>query len=249
MLNPWVMFLVGLVLGWLLTWLLQRRLDDSLTAQVAQLQRELSEANRRLGEVASAPIVETAVQTERASAAAVIAAVEKAEQLAPPSEPAYVTPEGPGVVEAAAEQVREAAAEVREAAVETWNEASETATEAWDTAVEAITEQPVVEEARETVTDAVDETVASIVEQPAVQEVIEAVSQTERAAEEWVGADDLTIIRGIGPKFAETLHAAGITTFAALAKLTPEELEQIIKPAAWQKVDFAEWIAQASERA
>lgn len=224
MLNPWVMFLVGLVLGWLLTWLLQRRLDDSLTAQVSQLQRELSEANQRLGAAtsapASAPMAETSVQAERAVA---LTAIEEAEQLAPPSEPAHTAPEDSDVVEAVAET--------------------------WDTAGEAVTEQPAVEEAHEAASKTVDEVVASIFELPPVQEIIETVSQAEPAGEEPAGADDLTIIKGIGPKFAETLNAAGITTFAGLAKLSPEELEQIIKPAAWQKVEFAEWIAQASEQA
>ena len=33
----WVMFLTGLILGWLLAWILQKRMDDSLVGQVSDL--------------------------------------------------------------------------------------------------------------------------------------------------------------------------------------------------------------------
>ena len=59
------------------------------------------------------------------------------------------------------------------------------------------------------------------------------------------GKDDLTLIRGIGPKFANLLAAAGITTFAALAAATPEQLQEAINPPTWQKPDYAGWIAEA----
>ncbi len=216
MLNPWIMFIVGLVLGWLLSWLLQRRLDDSLTGQVEQLQRELAECNRRLGETASAPAVEEGAPIERAApsvAVAAAAAVEEEEQLAPAPEAAYVPPEEEPAVE---EPVTE------------------------ELAVELVAE-PVVEEAEEAVMEAPAEE-----EAPAAAEKPEEPAAVEGAA---AAEDDLTAIKGIGPKFAETLQAAGITTFAALAQLTPEELEQIVQPAGWQKVDFAEWIAQATELA
>lgn len=44
-----------------------------------------------------------------------------------------------------------------------------------------------------------------------------------------VTADDLTLIEGIGPKSAEALKSAGVTTFAQVAKMSPEELEKIVK--------------------
>ena len=59
-------------------------------------------------------------------------------------------------------------------------------------------------------------------------------------------ADDLTRISGIGPKYAETLAAAGITTFRRLAASEPAALAAIISAPAWRKVDFASWIAQAA---
>jgi len=59
-------------------------------------------------------------------------------------------------------------------------------------------------------------------------------------------ADDLTKVRGIGPKFAATLSAAGITTYEQLAAATPDELRDIIKPSAMQKLNFESWSSQSA---
>ena len=42
------------------------------------------------------------------------------------------------------------------------------------------------------------------------------------------GKDDLKVIKGIGPAIEKKLNDAGILTFAALARLTAEELENIL---------------------
>lgn len=55
-------------------------------------------------------------------------------------------------------------------------------------------------------------------------------------------ADDLTVIKGIGPKKAEQLQAAGIRTFAALARISPQELAEI---GSVSEETAAEWIAEA----
>ena len=39
--------------------------------------------------------------------------------------------------------------------------------------------------------------------------------------------DDLTLIKGIGPKFAEALEAIGFTRFEQLAHLSPTEVERL----------------------
>jgi predicted flap endonuclease-1-like 5' DNA nuclease len=39
--------------------------------------------------------------------------------------------------------------------------------------------------------------------------------------------DDLCLIKGIGPKFADALHGAGFTRFEQLAQLTPTEVERL----------------------
>lgn len=57
-------------------------------------------------------------------------------------------------------------------------------------------------------------------------------------------ADDLTEIKGIGPKFAEQLSALGIDSFAALAAADPGTLsEQLDGPAAVEA-----WIDEARQR-
>ena len=64
----------------------------------------------------------------------------------------------------------------------------------------------------------------------------------EDAAEEVM--DDLTAIKGIGLKKAELLQEAGITSFAGLAKLTPEELMAIANV---NEATAENWIAAAKD--
>lgn len=74
---------------------------------------------------------------------------------------------------------------------------------------------------------------------------IEVPAEEAIAAEGPAQADDLTLIWGIGPRFAEQLAAAGITTFAGLAQMDEARLAEIIAAPAWRKVNYGEWIAQA----
>ena len=46
-----------------------------------------------------------------------------------------------------------------------------------------------------------------------------------------IGADDLTVVEGIGPKISDLLIAAGITTFAQLASAEISKIEEILKAA------------------
>jgi hypothetical protein len=39
-----------------------------------------------------------------------------------------------------------------------------------------------------------------------------------------------------------------VSTFKALAKLKPAQLQKIVNPAKWQTLDFESWIEQARER-
>lgn len=59
------------------------------------------------------------------------------------------------------------------------------------------------------------------------------------------GRDDLTRIRGIGPKYAALLAENGIQSFDELAAADPEQLRAIIKPGPMQQINFASWSAQA----
>lgn len=58
--------------------------------------------------------------------------------------------------------------------------------------------------------------------------------------------DDLTKISGIGPTYAGRLYTAGITTYAALAQLTPAQIKAIVAPGRTGNfIDAESWIAQA----
>ncbi|MCA9885029.1 MAG: DUF4332 domain-containing protein [Anaerolineae bacterium] len=48
--------------------------------------------------------------------------------------------------------------------------------------------------------------------------------------------DDLTMIEGIGPKSAQALYDSGVTTFAQVAQMSPEELHRIVKVEANVKI-------------
>lgn len=67
----------------------------------------------------------------------------------------------------------------------------------------------------------------------------------KKAAPKAAGKDDLKKVEGIGPKIAETLAAAGIDTFAALAKATPEKISEIIADVRGSHVTDT-WPAQAA---
>ena len=71
---------------------------------------------------------------------------------------------------------------------------------------------------------------------------------TTKAKKETQEADDLTKIEGIGPKVAEVLAAAGIDTFAKLAKKSPEELKELLTNAEgnFNAQDPTTWAEQAT---
>jgi large subunit ribosomal protein L17 len=59
--------------------------------------------------------------------------------------------------------------------------------------------------------------------------------------------DDLTKIEGIGPKAAEVLHEAGITTFVKLAKSKAEDIKEILEKSGghFNALDPATWPEQS----
>ena len=61
--------------------------------------------------------------------------------------------------------------------------------------------------------------------------------------------DDLQQIKGIGKVYAARLNAAGIHTFADVARQSPERLAEIVALKAWQAADPINWINQADELA
>ncbi len=61
-----------------------------------------------------------------------------------------------------------------------------------------------------------------------------------------VEPDNLEQIAGIGPVYANKLRAAGVVTFADLARLRADRLTDIIQPNRWQLIEPDRWITEAA---
>ncbi|GAB3962543.1 hypothetical protein GCM10028805_63890 [Spirosoma harenae] len=81
-----------------------------------------------------------------------------------------------------------------------------------------------------------------------VEEATPAVEAEEAPAASAEGSDDLTKIEGIGPKIAELLNNAGITTFAQLADAQDETVQQVLVDAGprFNVHDATTWNEQAA---
>jgi large subunit ribosomal protein L20 len=75
-----------------------------------------------------------------------------------------------------------------------------------------------------------------------------AAPKAPKAAKAAAGADDLEKIEGIGPKVAELLHAAGITTFGGLAGTPVAKLKEILHAAGsrYAMMDPGTWPEQSA---
>jgi large subunit ribosomal protein L27 len=76
---------------------------------------------------------------------------------------------------------------------------------------------------------------------PVVEEVKEEAPKTATKG------DDLKKLEGVGPKLAEILNEAGITTYAGLAGTSVEKMKEILEAAGsrYASKDPAPWIAEA----
>ena len=114
--------------------------------------------------------------------------------------------------------------------------------------------QPIaeLEEAMENAVKAAQE---EVVEAPkAAKKEAKETKKAEQKAEvpkaDTASADDLTALAGVGPKMADKMNAAGITSFAQLAAMTEESIAaleaekgKITTPANWAK-----WTAEAKTK-
>ena len=90
--------------------------------------------------------------------------------------------------------------------------------------------------------EAASTTITDLEKQLAIYRV-ESKTEEDRAEDR----DNLEHIDGISQVYAQQLADADILTFAQLASVSPDELNDIVQPAAWQQVNFDDWIAQATE--
>ena len=56
---------------------------------------------------------------------------------------------------------------------------------------------------------------------------------------------NLTLIKGIGPRYQQVLVEASVSTLEDLAAAEPDQLHRIIHTPEWRKPDYADWIRQA----
>lgn len=66
-----------------------------------------------------------------------------------------------------------------------------------------------------------------------------------RSAATGAASDDLQLVPGIGPTYAQRLKDAGVTTYAALAALTSDQLRAIVGG----RPNVSQWIADAQHLA
>jgi large subunit ribosomal protein L17 len=94
---------------------------------------------------------------------------------------------------------------------------------------------------------AVPENATPVIEQKTDLPTSERIRQSAARKVDPTKPDDLTILEGIGPKIQEALYAGGVTTFAQLAQMTPEALEEIVKVKGKVRMigDASSWPRQA----
>jgi predicted flap endonuclease-1-like 5' DNA nuclease/peptidoglycan hydrolase CwlO-like protein len=108
---------------------------------------------------------------------------------------------------------------------------------------------------RERIDAAVEESTAPL--RARIERLRSVVEEKERriatlaAAEAPRGPDDLTRIRGIGPKIQEILHGMGIATFREIAELSDDDIERVgaALPVYGRRIRDDRWIEQAGELA
>lgn len=74
-------------------------------------------------------------------------------------------------------------------------------------------------------------------------------AQSHASQPQYIRADRLQKLNGIGNVYAQKLNDAGIFTFAQVAKETAERLAEIIQPESWQTIEPEAWIAEAANLA
>jgi predicted flap endonuclease-1-like 5' DNA nuclease len=261
-LLPWLMLLLGIIIGWLLAWLFSRGGRKELEAQVAQLRADLAARDKELadcrGRISS---LQTdydgrikALDAQLQSSQARLAAAEgdcQARITALQAE-----------LEAARNQVRtfqsEAASGIASRGVSIDLGATPEPAPMPDdlTKIRGIGPAFAARLSAAGIRRYTDLAAADPQELAKAADVREwqKVDTSQWAADAKVLAgrprqidigDDLTRLEGIGPTYATRLRAAGITTFAHLAGTDEATLSEIIGAPAWRNVNYGDWIAQA----
>ena len=263
-LSPWLMLVIGILLGWLLAWFFGRGDKQELTDRVTQLERDLQTSANDLSECHSrAAALEQShrfqvdqLQTEAAACAGELAAHDAElvalQQTLADSEAAAAA--GLAATRAAIDELDPVDVEV----IDLGPLRVETVEIEFDdfTKIKGIGPAYAARLVDAGVYSYAD--LAAI--DPSVLAALAGVRNWQKVdTDEWVVeakrladhprtihvGDDLTQIAGIGPSYATRLRAAGIINFGQLAASDAATLDEIIGAPTWRRLDYAGWIAQA----
>ncbi|MGB5562749.1 MAG: class I poly(R)-hydroxyalkanoic acid synthase [Sedimenticolaceae bacterium] len=94
---------------------------------------------------------------------------------------------------------------------------------------------------------AVEKAAVPRVKKPSAKTISVEKARTTKAVAEPGVVDDLTAITGIGPKLASVLHNKGITSYAALASMTADEIKTrlLTEGSGYARYDTSGWPAEA----
>jgi predicted flap endonuclease-1-like 5' DNA nuclease len=221
---------------------------EAVEAAVVEVPAAVETVAEEVAEVAGPGVGEVAEVAEVAVVevpAAVETVAEEVSEVAGPGVEEVAEVAEVAVVEVPAEEmVVEEVSEVAEAATVELSEVAETSVEEVPETVEAVVEDVTSEldEARLRAKAALDRSLQEAARQMAELDAPAAPSAPRVPAE-----DNLAEIAGIGPVFRVRLRQAGITSFAQLAKATPEELAAITEQSV-DRIARDDWAEQADKR-
>ena len=257
--NPWTLLVLGILVGWLFSWLLElwffrrRRLqcqrDNSrLEAQLRARNAELGAANSQIsalrGELGTrakeidALLYQLAIQQEDASSEPLIA------------EPNFFSDDQEAVLAVethedlvtATDSDADIEAQGGEERLQTAINTAEITSDQW-----AILRAAGITSEAE-LADANPDDLERLFLAPEWQHIEDETWESDTPPVETAppdDPDDMTLIAGIGPKYAALLQEHGINTFAQLGASEPATLAKIFETAGGRTPDFKSWIEQA----
>lgn len=226
-----VLFFVAAI--FLFIWL--RREDTRDTSTAKQARDALDDARRSLDRTSqSVAEAEQAVSARTGTAAAEaghVATVEEAQERAAEME-----------AEAAAKAESEAAAKDDKPEQPVKERAKETVPEGEELAQDAQNGEPVAEKA---VSEQSAATAESETDHSVTPDKVDEGDADDAPAGDGE-PDDLTLIEGVGPYYRDLLHEIGVDTFAKLAQLSAEEIEnRIVEAGGRRSASMKTWAEQA----
>ena len=256
--NPWTLLVLGILVGWLISWLLElwyfrrqrlrcQRESNRLEGQLRARNAELGAANSQIGALRGelgtrakeidALLYQLAKHEEREDAD-----LADAEPVPPWRAAVEPNPETNGDTEVVADTDDDI--ESVEKTIQTQNpiDASEISPEQW-TLLRADGITTVDDLASMNPND-----LERIILDPEWQSIGDKAPEPQASASAIPPpdiSDDMTLVAGIGPKYASLLQEHGITTFAQLGASDPETLSSLFATTVGRPPDVQSWIEQA----